>query len=215
MELHLGHNNLLYMKNWLPDTIVLEGENVQLLPLQERHFDALFEAASNPEIWELTSVNYSDPAIFNHSNTTALKDKEKGTVYPFVIVDKSSQKIIGTTRFLEISAADKKLEIGVTWIKKEFWGSTVNMECKYLLLQYCFEHLQLHRVQFRAKADNLRSRKAIEKIGGQLEGVFRKDKIEPNGNYRNTAFYSIIDTEWESTKAILIAKLAGNNSRQK
>ena len=203
------------MTNLLPDPIVLEGENIQLLPLQTSHFEALFEAASNPEIWELTSVNYSDPAIFNHSNTTALKDKEKGTVYPFVIVDKHTDTIIGTTRFLEISAADKKLEIGVTWIKKEFWGSTVNMECKYLLLQYCFEHLQLHRVQFRAKADNLRSRKAIEKIGGQLEGIFRKDKIEPSGNYRNTAFYSIIDTEWESTKAMLISKLEGSNSRQK
>lgn len=202
------------MTNLLPDTIVLEGENIQLFPLQTSHFDALFEAASNPEIWELTSVNYSDPVIFQHSNTTALKDKEKGTVYPFVIVDKHTDTIIGTTRFLEISAADKKLEIGVTWIKKEFWGSTVNMECKYLLLRYCFEHLQLHRVQFRAKADNLRSRKAIEKIGGQLEGIFRKDKIEPSGNYRNTAFYSIIDTEWESAKAMLISKLEGSNSRQ-
>jgi RimJ/RimL family protein N-acetyltransferase len=203
------------MTNWLPDTIALDGENVVLLPLQESHFDALYDAASNPEIWELTSVNYSDPVIFHQSNTTALKDKEKGTVYPFVIVDKQTDTIIGTTRFLEISAADKKLEIGVTWIKKEFWGSTVNMECKYLLLEYCFEHLQLHRVQFRAKADNLRSRKAIEKIGGQLEGVFRKDKIEPNGNYRNTAFYSIIDTEWKDTKAMLVAQLARSKSQRK
>lgn len=195
------------MNNRFNTEIVLEGENVILIPLEKEHFLELLEAASNPEIWELTSVNYSVPEIFYDNNNKALTDKEKGTVYPFIIKDKTTDRIIGTTRFLEISEVDKKLEIGVTWLKKEYWGTKTNIECKYLLLRYCFENLHFNRVQFRAKADNTRSRKAIEKIGAHLEGVFRKDKIEPNGNFRNTAFYSIIDTDWEDIRNNLIEKL--------
>ena len=187
--------------------IILDGESVTLIPLQKEHFSELLEAASNPEIWELTSVNYSVPEIFYENNNKAIDDKLKGTVYPFIIKDKTTDKIIGTTRFLEISESDKKLEIGVTWLKKEYWGTKTNIECKYLLLEYCFEKLEFNRVQFRAKADNIRSRKAIEKIGAHFEGIFRKDKIEPNGNFRNTAFYSIIDTEWQGVRSNLIEKL--------
>lgn len=189
------------------ETIILDGKNVQLIPLEEAHFPELLEAASNQEIWELTSVNYSDPDIFFSNNYKALADKEAGTVYPFVILDKKNDSIIGTTRFLEISKADKKLEIGVTWLKKEYWGTMANLECKYLLLEYSFEKMKINRVQFRVKSDNIRSRKSIEKIGGQFEGIFRKDKIEPNGNFRNTAFYSIIDTEWDGVKNALLEKL--------
>jgi RimJ/RimL family protein N-acetyltransferase len=195
------------MNQKFKDEIILEGEHVLLIPLEKKHFSELLEAASNPEIWELTSVNYSDPEIFYNNNNKALTDKENGTVYPFIIKDKITDKIVGTTRFLEISEIDKKLEIGVTWLKKEYWGTKTNTESKYLLLKHCFENLELNRVQFRAKADNVRSRKAIEKIGAQFEGIFRKDKIEPNGTFRNTAFYSIIDTEWDSIKTNLIEKL--------
>lgn len=204
-----NYNTIFLQMNFNSKTeIILEGENVILIPLEKEHFPELLEAASNPEIWKLTSVNYSVPEIFFDNNNKALNDKEKGTVYPFIIKDKSTNKIIGTTRFLEISGIDKKLEIGVTWLKKEYWGTITNIECKYLLLKYCFENLKFGRVQFRAKADNIRSRKAIEKIGAYFEGVFRKDKIEPNGNFRNTAFYSIIDTEWEEVKSNLIEKLS-------
>jgi RimJ/RimL family protein N-acetyltransferase len=115
-------------------------------------------------------------------------------------VHKRTNQIIGTTRLLEIVPNDKKVEIGVTWIAKEFWGSSINLECKLLLLTYCFETLNINRVQFRTKDTNLRSRKAIEKIGGQLEGILRNDKIEPNGIPRNTAFYSILNSEWENAK---------------
>src|SRR6478672_6000389 len=103
------------MNNKFKTEIILEGENVILIPLEKEHFLDLLEAASDPEIWELTSVNYSIPEIFYDNNNKALTDKEKGTVYPFIIKDIATDKIIGTTRFLEISEVDKKLEIGVTW----------------------------------------------------------------------------------------------------
>jgi RimJ/RimL family protein N-acetyltransferase len=194
-------------KQWISHPIVLKGKTVELHPLEVENFEKLLEAASNQEIWELTSVNYSVPDIFYSNSNAALQGRENGTVYPFIIVDKSTKEIIGTTRFLDIAPSDGKLEIGVTWIKKEYWGSTVNLECKLLLLSYSFDILNANRVQFRAKADNLRSRKAIEKIGGVFEGVFRKDKIEPNGHPRNTAFFSIIDSEWQNAKKMIESKI--------
>lgn len=192
---------------WINHPIVLQGKTVELHPLEAENFEKLLEAASNQEIWELTSVNYSVPEIFYSNSNAALQGREDGTVYPFVIIDKSTKEIIGTTRFLDIMPSDKKLEIGVTWIKKEYWGSIVNLECKLLLLSYSFDVLNANRVQFRAKADNIRSRKAIEKIGGVFEGVFRKDKIEPNGYPRDTAFFSIIDSEWENAKKMIELKI--------
>lgn len=192
---------------WINHPIVLQGKTVELHPLEAENFEKLLEAASNQEIWELTSVNYSVPEIFYSNSNAALQGREDGTVYPFVIIDKSTKEIIGTTRFLDIMPSDKKLEIGVTWIKKEYWGSIVNLECKLLLLSYSFDVLNANRVQFRAKADNIRSRKAIEKIGGVFEGVFRKDKIEPNGYPRDTAFFSIIDSEWENAKKMIELKM--------
>ena len=184
--------------NWINHPVILKGNEIELLPLEKEHLDSLFLAASNKEIWELTSVDYSVKEIFYPNFNNALSERDNGCVYPFIIFHKYSKKIIGTTRLLEICPNDKKLEIGVTWIMKEFWGTTVNLECKLLLLTYCFETLKANRVQLRAKDNNLRSRRAIEKIGGVLEGILRKDKIEPNGIPRNTAFYSILDNEWET-----------------
>ncbi|TRX38908.1 GNAT family N-acetyltransferase [Flavobacterium sp. ZT3R18] len=194
--------------NWIDHPIILEGNEVELLPLEAAHLDDLFLAASNKEIWELTSVDYSVKEIFYPNFNNALNERDSGNVYPFVIIHKYSNTIIGTTRLLEICPNDKKLEIGVTWIMKEFWGTTVNLECKLLLLNYCFETLEANRVQFRAKDNNLRSRRAIEKIGGVFEGILRKDKIEPNGVPRNTAFYSILNNEWEKAKESIEQQIA-------
>ncbi|HAO28918.1 MAG TPA: N-acetyltransferase, partial [Chryseobacterium indologenes] len=119
---------------------------------------------------------------------------------PFVIRHKETRKLIGSTRFFEIYPSDKKLEIGWTWITKEYWGTTLNLECKLLLLTYCFEILKANRVQLKTKDTNFRSRKAIEKIGGIFEGILRKDRIQNDGTTRNAAYYSILDDEWEEAK---------------
>jgi RimJ/RimL family protein N-acetyltransferase len=192
---------------WITHPLVLQGSSVVLVPLQEGHFEELFQVASDTELWELTSVDYSAKEVFYPNFHRALKDRDDGIGYAFAIVERSKHRIIGTTRFLEVHAADKKLEIGVTWIAKEFWGSSINQECKYLLLNYCFEILHVNRVQFRTKADNLRSRRALEKIGATFEGVHRKDKIEPNGNARDTAFYSVTNADWPSVQAALRSRL--------
>lgn len=196
------------LTGWLQHPLILRGRLVELRPLEEATLDALFHVASDREIWRLTSVDYSDPAIFYPNFRTALRDRELGKAYPFLVCLRDSGRIVGTTRLLEIHPHDKKLEIGVTWMASEFWGRGINTECKQLLLEYCFVSLGVNRVQFRAKADNARSRRALEKIGAMFEGVMRKDKIERNGNARDTAFYSIVREEWPGVQARLASRLS-------
>jgi RimJ/RimL family protein N-acetyltransferase len=124
-----------------------------------------------------------------------------------VILHKPTNRLIGSTRFFEIYPDDKKLEVGWTWIAREFWGTTVNFECKLLLLSYCFDVLHTNRVQLKTKDTNFRSRKAIEKIGGVFEGIFRKDRIQGDGTTRNAAYYSILDDEWPAAKAKILQQI--------
>jgi RimJ/RimL family protein N-acetyltransferase len=188
--------------------LILKGRYVELHPLEEENMDALFEVGRDRKIWQLTSVDYSDPVNFYPNFEAALRDRHLGHVYPFVVCLKEDGRIIGTTRLLDIHLQDRRVEIGVSWLASAFWGTGINTECKQLLLAYCFEVLGLNRVQFRTKADNARSRRALEKIGATFEGVLRKDKIEPSGQSRNTAFYSVIDDEWPAVKGRLAAQLA-------
>lgn len=192
---------------WIKDAVYLRGRKIELCPLERASLDALFAVAQDPNIWRLTSVDYSVRENFYSNFDAAIRGREKGTSWPLIIRLVGSAQIIGTTRLLEISPEDRKLEIGVTWLATQYWGSGANTECKSLLLEYCFETLKANRVQFRAKSDNARSRRALEKIGATFEGVFRKDKIEPGGEARNTAFYSIINDEWTDLKPRLAAKL--------
>ena len=192
---------------WLQHPLVLKGRMVQLRPVEEETLDELFKVGRDRELWLLTSVDHSDPAIFYPNFKTALHDREHGKAYPFLVCLGDGGRVIGTTRLLDIQPHDMKVEIGVTWIASEFWGSGVNTECKQLLLEYCFEVLGVNRVQFRTKADNARSRRALEKIGAMFEGVMRKDKIESNGNPRDTALYSIVREDWPSVKTQLAVQL--------
>ena len=187
--------------------VLLRGRNIELRPLELETLGALFAVAQDPNIWRFTSVDYSIEKNFYPNFSAALREREGGKSYPFLIYSTESSKIIGTTRLLEIVPEDRKLEIGVTWLASQYWGTGVNTQCKYLLLEYCFESLNLNRVQFRAKSDNSRSRRALEKIGATFEGLLRKDKIEPSGQARNTALYSIIKDEWPNLKSKLAADL--------
>ncbi|MCE3606341.1 GNAT family N-acetyltransferase [Massilia sp. P8910] len=192
---------------WIQANLQLQGKHIELRPLEFDTLDALFAVAQDAEIWRLTSVDYSIRENFYPNFTAALKGREARKTYPFLIYHTGSSQIIGTTRFLEICPEDRKLEIGVTWLASQYWGTGANAECKYLLLEYCFDTLKANRVQFRAKSDNMRSRRALEKIGATFEGILRKDKIEPGGNARDTAFFSILNDEWPELKPTLAARL--------
>lgn len=186
--------------SWIPYPLVLEGNIVKLVPLEEHHLEELYKASSDKELWRLVPTDCSDRDTFYANYRNALAARDRGGQYPFVILDKETNAIIGSTRFFEMYEADKKLEIGWTWITQGYWGTVVNLECKLLLLTYCFETLKVNRVQLKTKDDNIRSRNAIEKIGGVFEGVLRKDKIQNDGTTRNAAYYSILDNEWKIAK---------------
>jgi len=185
---------------WIPYPLVLEGNTVQLIPLELHHLEELYTLASDKELWRLVPSDCSERETFFTNYTQAIKARAQGLQYPFVIVNKETGQYMGSTRFFEMYELDKKLEIGWTWITQEYWGTTVNLECKLLLMTYCFEVLQVNRVQLKTKDTNIRSRKAIEKIGGVFEGILRKDKIQADGTTRNAAYYSILDTEWKDVK---------------
>jgi RimJ/RimL family protein N-acetyltransferase len=186
--------------NWINIKTHLEGESVNLIPLEKKHFPELINIASDKKIWEFYISDYSDEGKITEELEKALIEKEKGTQFPFVIKYKLRDKIIGSTRFLDINAEHRKLEIGWTWMKPDYWATEINPECKLLLLTFCFEKLNTLRVQFKTDERNLRSSKAIEKIGGMFEGILRNDMIRENGTMRNSALYSIISGEWNKLK---------------
>jgi RimJ/RimL family protein N-acetyltransferase len=188
---------------WITHPTILQGQTVDLLPLEKEHFEELYLAASDKKLWELIPTDCSIQENFTAAYTTALTEREKGNHYPFIIYHKQTQKIIGSTRLFDIFPNDKKLEIGWSWIIEKYWGTRVNPECKLLLLTFCFDVLKARRVQIKTDQNNIRSRKAIEKIGGQFEGVLRKDRIKDDGTSRSAAYYSIIDDEWAGVKVRL------------
>ncbi|MGQ8867353.1 GNAT family N-acetyltransferase [Myroides sp. TSA_177.3] len=193
---------------WIAYPTILEGEQIRLIPLELQHLEDLYQKAADRKLWELVPTDCSQREIFFDNYTQAIAARDKGIQYPFVIQHKQTGEIIGSTRFFELYPADKKLEIGWTWITQEYWGTIANLESKLLLMSFCFEVLGVNRVQLKTKDTNIRSRKAIEKIGGIFEGILRKDKIQADGTTRNAAYYSILDDEWKKVKSNLEALIA-------
>lgn len=197
------------MTTWIPYPTVLTGQVVELQPLETRHFPALIALAADARIWAHYVYDASVPGKMESLLTQALAERDKGSQFPFVIINKTSRQIIGSTRLMEIQPAHRKLEIGTTWMHPEVWGSAVNLDAKLLLLTFCFETLKTLRVQFRTDVLNLRSRKAIEKIGGVFEGIIRNDLLRENNTNRDSALYSMVASEWQVQKQILGDLLTG------
>ena len=188
----------------------LTGKHIILIPLEESQFDEICSLGKEKIIWKHSpiGVNGYDTSLHKKFLEDCISKRNTGEYYPFSIVLKETKKIIGFTTYHSIKREYKNLEIGATWLHPRYWSKNLNTECKYLMLEHCFETLGLMRVQFRSNDNNLQSRKAIEKIGGIFEGIFRKDKILEDGSIRNAAIYSIIDNEWEAVKKNLEALLS-------
>ena len=193
------------MTTWIAPSTKLSGQIIDLVPLEQMHYKQLEATAKPKQIWEFYPYDGSDPIKFKEFFNAALVEKEKGNQVPFVIYLKSEGTIIGSTRLVDIQPKHKKLEIGTTWLHPKYWGTEVNLACKLLLLTHCFENLYALRVQLKTDDKNLRSRKAIEKIGGQFEGILRHDMLRDNNTKRNSAYYSITDEEWPDRKNKLLA----------
>ncbi|WAH37266.1 GNAT family N-acetyltransferase [Alicyclobacillus dauci] len=179
---------------------VLEGTWVRLEPMTEEHVDGLYEAAQSSDIWAYMPRTITTRADMVSLVKDALSAYAAGEEVPFVVTDKATDTIVGSTRFLDISERNRQLEIGWTWLNPRVWRTPVNTECKYLLLKVCFEDLKLLRVQIKTDARNVRSQRAIERIGGVREGVLRKHRILHDGYVRDSVYYSILDDEWPQVK---------------
>jgi RimJ/RimL family protein N-acetyltransferase len=194
--------------HWVPHPTTLHGQIVDLLPLEPAHLEELLAAASDKRIWEFYPGDWSVPDKFLKICLGTMNLRKKGMEYPFVVVEKSSGRIIGSTRLMDIVPYDRRLEIGGTWLMPAYWATAVNFDCKLALLTFSFETMDANRVQLKTQHNNLRSRKAIEKIGGVYEGVIRQHILKDDGSFRSSAYFSILKEEWEEKKERLQQKLA-------
>jgi N-acetyltransferase len=181
--------------------VVLTGHHVRLEPMTEEHTAALAEIGVGQTFWHF--MLYGDMNSVEDMRDWVkdiLSRAEKGTDLPFVAIHLASGRVAGATRYLNIMPKDRGLEIGGTWYGTEFQRTSVNTECKYLLVRHAFETLGCIRVQLKTDLRNERSQRAIERIGAVKEGVLRNHMILPDGHYRHSVFYSILDTEWPEVK---------------
>ena len=187
--------------NFFEQEIILETKRARLEPLGLHHFEDLKAIAlSNSDIWKFTLANIIDENSFAVYFNTALKEKEEKRSYPFAMFDKQQNRYAGCTRYANISFRDKRLEIGWTWIDPLIQGSGLNKHNKYLMLNFAFEELGLNRVELKTAGTNLKSQRAMEKIGATREGVLRKHSINDAGITRDTVYYSFINDEWPAIK---------------
>jgi N-acetyltransferase len=184
--------------------IYLEGNSISLIPLELKHTELLFEAIKSPEVWKYTWREVKTMNDLERMLLMAVDEKREAKQIPFIVKDKLTGEVIGTTRIGDIDLENRNVEIGWTWLSPKVWKTKVNTECKFLLLCYCFEELKVLRVQFSISGQNLRSQRAVERIGATKEGTFRKHRIKADGTIHDNVFYSIIESEWETVKERLV-----------
>lgn len=196
------------MSNWI-QRVTLQGKYVRLEPVSEQHIPGLAEIGKGQDFWKY--MLYGDmktEADFHHFIVDLLEREKRGTDLPFTVIHLASGRIAGSTRYLNIVPHDRGLEVGGTWYGLDFQRTAVNTECKYLLLTHAFEVLKCIRVQIKTDSLNVRSQKAIERLGAVKEGVLRNHMILPDGRIRHSVFYSILDSEWDGVKKNLEDMLA-------
>jgi N-acetyltransferase len=185
----------------------LEGQGIVLRPLVAEDAPALVAAAADGELWTVPYTVVPGPQTAGTYVATALAGMAEKTAQAFVVVERASGVVIGSSRLWKMSQPNRKLEIGHTWIARRHQGTRINPEMKLLMLQRAFEALGCVRVQLQTDERNLRSQAAIEKLGAVREGVLRHERIMPDGFIRNSVRYSIVDSEWPGVKAKLLARL--------
>jgi RimJ/RimL family protein N-acetyltransferase len=181
------------------DQHVLENERVVLRPLELNHYENLLHfSLTEPEIWKFSLVQAIGEEGLRNYLKLAVEARTTEKEYPFIIIDKKTNQYAGSTRFYDIQLSNKCLQLGFTWYGKNFQGTGLNKNFKYLLLQFAFEEMGMERVEFRADNDNKKSIAAMNSIGCSVEGVLRSNGFKPDGNRRDSIVLSILKTEWES-----------------
>lgn len=194
------------MSTW--ETPTLEGELVRLEPLTEAHFDGLWEASSDPRTWRWLNVPQPKTrSAFDSIYRSALAARAAGAELPLVTT--CHKRVVGSTRYLALRPEHRSVEIGWTWLHPDVWGTGVNVEAKYLMLRHAFESFGCRRVELKTDALNERSRGALEAMGATFEGIHRQHMLVRDGETRDSAWYSVLDTEWKDVSDAFLARLAG------
>jgi RimJ/RimL family protein N-acetyltransferase len=190
------------MKNWLKET-ALEGALVRLKPLQREHREDLLNAAADGELWNLWFTSVPSEKTVDSYIDFALNESSAERALPFVVFDKSTNKVIGSTRYCNATPSHRRLELGYTWYSKTYQKTGVNTECKFLLLTHAFETLNCIAVEFRTHWHNIASRNAITRLGAKQDGVLRNHQIDADGILRDSVVFSILQEEWPAVRKSL------------
>lgn len=183
--------------------VTLEGRHVRLEPLSQAHQADLASVGLDENLWRWIPSPVGTPAEMSAYIATALEEQARGASLPFALIEKTSGRAIGCTRYGNIDRTHHRVEIGWTWVAPAWQRTTVNTEAKYLLLLHAFETLGCIRVELKTDSLNERSRAAILRIGAREEGTFRNHMITASGRIRHTVYFSILDSEWPGVKSRL------------
>ena len=190
------------------DPVVLEGVHVRLEPLSRKHIAGLCEVGLEEQLWRWipTPVRTADDMAAYVE--LALKEQANGMSLPFAQIEKATGRLIGSTRYMNIDRVHHRVEIGCTWIGREWQRTAANTEAKYLLLRHAFETLGCMRVELKTDSLNEKSRAAILRIGAKQEGIFRNHMMTSTGRIRHTVYFSIVDSEWPGVKSEMERRLS-------
>ncbi len=200
------------MKLKFEERIILENERVRIEPLEERHIESLATiAVRNPDLLKYSPPKFGTAERLATYVAQQLDLKARDLKYPFAIFDKAQHAYAGSTSFLNVSNENRRIEIGSTWIGKDFQRTGLNHNCKFLLMSYVFDYLEFERLEFKTDNRNIQSQGAIERIGGKYEGVLRSHTVMSDGFRRDTRCYSILRSEWKGIKEKVFGDLALKN----
>ena len=185
-----------------PDPVTLRGEHARLEPLSHDHLAGLVEAVKDGELFRLWYTAVPRPEDMTKEIDRRLGLQKAGSMLPFTVFD-AAGKIAGMSTYMNIDAANRRVEIGSTWYAKRVQRTPLNTQCKLLLLGHAFEAINCIAVEFRTHFFNHQSRRAIERLGAKQDGILRSHQIAPNGSLRDTVVFSIIASEWPAVKAHL------------
>jgi RimJ/RimL family protein N-acetyltransferase len=189
------------------EPVTLRGQHATLEPLAPEHHDALIAAASDGELWKLWYTSVPAPDRMRDYIDAALGMRSRQEAMPFVIRDNRNGEVIGSTRYCNVDANNRRVEIGYTWHASRIQRSGINTEAKLMLLTHAFETLGCIAVEFRTHWMNHQSRTAIARLGAKQDGILRNHQQMPDGSYRDTVVFSIIESEWPAVKRHLQYKL--------
>jgi N-acetyltransferase len=198
-----------------PRPITLVGELVRMEPLTFDHLGPLTEIGLEPSVWRWMLVNVQDRDDMQVWVEAALRAQGHGTELPFVVVERATDRVVGSMRYLSIVPEHRRLEIGHSWLAPAWRGTGINTEAKLLLLAHAFETLGARRVEFKTDSLNERARGGLAAIGATEEGIFRNHMISQGGRRRHSVYFSVIDSEWPAVREHLLARLGRPETAQR